>query len=311
MIRILLSIIVILIIIVCYLISKIIENKKKLSYISSICDKVSSGNVNLRLRLSNTTHEERLLCNSINNMLNEFHGLQVSELESKESMKKMLSNISHDLRTPLTVMLGYIDQINYNENLPELDKKNYLLKLGNKTNEVINLINEFFSLSKLESGDKEILLSNINISETIREVILNFYDILTEKDLSTEIVIPDKDIYCLANKEALTRILENLITNSLKYGSDGTSIGIKVYEEENLVWIEQWDNGKGIDLSDKDKIFQRLYTVEDSRNKDYSGSGLGLTIVKALVQKMNSDIFVESLPYKKTTFKFYLNKETK
>jgi signal transduction histidine kinase len=311
MIRILISLLAILLIIIFYLIIRINKNQKKLSYISSICDKVSSGNINLRVKLNNTTAEEKSLCNSINNMLNEFNKLQVSELEAKESMKKMLSNVSHDLRTPLTVMLGYIDQINNNEKVTELDKKYYLSKLGIKTNEVITLINDFFSLSKLESGDKEITLTNTNISEAIREVVLSFYNIVTEKHLSMEIELPDKDIYCLANREALIRILNNLISNSLKYGSDGTSIGIKLYEEENLIWIEQWDNGKGISLSDKDKIFQRLYTVEDSRNKDYSGSGLGLTIVKTLVQKMNGDIFVESLPYNKTAFKFYLNKETR
>jgi signal transduction histidine kinase len=224
-------------------------------------------------------------------------------------MKKMLSNVSHDLRTPLTVMLGYIDQINYNKNVSNNDKNDYLLKLGIKTNEVIELINKFFSLAKLESGDNQIVLEKINISEALREIVLNFYSIITEKNLSMDINIPDTDIYCHANKEAIERILNNLISNSLKYGYEGTSIGVSLYEEDNVVWVEEWDNGKGINYSEKDKVFQRLYTLEDSRNKNYSGSGLGLTIVQTLVKKMNGDIFLESYPFKKTTFKFYLNKE--
>ncbi|MBK1813468.1 HAMP domain-containing histidine kinase [Clostridium sp. YIM B02505] len=311
MIELLLLIILILLIIILLLFVKDLKIKKDIKYISSICEDISSNNTNLRIRVNFSNKEVKNLCQSINHLINEFHKLQISDYESRESMKKMLSNVSHDLRTPLTVMLGYIDQINYNKNISDSGKNDYLLKLGTKTNEVIELINKFFSLAKLESGDNEIVLEKINISETLREIVLNFYSIITEKNLSMEITIPDTNIYCYANKEAVGRILNNLISNSLKYGYEGTSIGVSLYEEDNLVWIEEWDNGKGINSLEKDKVFQRLYTIEDSRNKDYSGSGLGLTIVKTLVKKMDGEIFLESSPYKKTSFKFYLNKNSR
>ena len=309
MIELLLLIILALLVITTLLSLKFLNIKKDLKFISSICEGISSNNSNLRIKVNSSNRDIKKLCQSINHLINEFHKLQISDYESRESMKKMLSNVSHDLRTPLTVMLGYIDQINYNRNISDSVKNDYLLKLGTKTNEVIELINNFFSLSKLESGDKEIVLKKINISETLREIVLNFYNIITEKSLSMEVSIPDRNIYCYANKEAIERILNNLISNSLKYGYEGTSIGVSLYEEANVVWIEEWDNGKGINSLEKDKVFQRLYTIEDSRNKDYSGSGLGLTIVQTLVKKMNGDIFLESYPFKRTTFKFYLNKE--
>ncbi|GKU27344.1 sensor histidine kinase [Clostridium folliculivorans] len=308
MIELLLFIILILLIIIVLLALKNLKIKKDIKYISSICEDISSNNTNLRIKVTSSNRDVKKLCQSINHLINEFHKLQISDYESRESMKKMLSNVSHDLRTPLTVMLGYIDQINYNKNISESGKTDYLLKLGAKTNEVIELINKFFTLAKLESGDKEIVLDKINISETLREIVLNFYSIISEKNLSMEVSIPDTDIYCYANKDAIERILNNLISNSLKYGYEGTSIGVSLYEEANVVWIEEWDNGKGINSLEKDKVFQRLYTIEDSRNKDYSGSGLGLTIVQTLVKRMNGDVFLESYPFKKTTFKFYLNK---
>ncbi|GFZ34260.1 two-component sensor histidine kinase [Clostridium zeae] len=310
MIKLLLFIIVMLLVIIVLLVLKNLKIKKDLRYISLICENISSNNTNLRIKVNSSNKDVKKLCQSINSLINEFHKLQISDYESRESVKKMLSNVSHDLRTPLTVMLGYIDQINYNKNISEGGKNDYLIKLGNKTNEVIELINKFFSLAKLESGDNEIVLENLNISETLREIVFNFYSLITERNLSMEISIPDEDIYCYANKEAIERILNNLISNSLKYGYEGTTIGVSLYEENNLVWIEEWDNGKGINLLEKDKVFQRLYTIEDSRNKDYSGSGLGLTIVKTLVKKMGGDIFLESYPYKKTTFKLYLNKNS-
>ncbi|MCT8975282.1 sensor histidine kinase [Clostridium sp. CX1] len=289
--------------------TKIHMKNKDISFIISSLSKVSFESVNDRIRLVTGDKIIKSLCLEINSFISRFYTLKVSETESKEAMKKMISNISHDLRTPMTVMLGYIDQLNYNSLLTEKEKKEYLTKLEKKMYETITLMNEFFSLSKLESGDEVINIVKLNISEIAKKSILSFYETLETNKINVEIDIPEKDIWALGNEEAITRVLNNLITNSIKYGSDGKVIGIKLYEENDLVWIEQWDKGKGISESEKNKVFERLYTLDESRNKDYQGSGLGLTIVQTLINKMNGEIYLKSVPYERTVFKFYLKKQ--
>lgn len=237
------------------------------------------------------------------NKLLENNQMILAEYRKKEdSMRKMLSNISHDLKTPLTVVLGYIETINLDKDMHSDEKEVLLEKVHDKTIEVIDLINKFFDLAKLESGDKDIYLTRININEVCRKNILNFYDILNSKGFEVDINIPEKDLYAFGNEEALDRILNNLLSNSVKYGTDGKFIGLSIEENEKSIYIHVIDKGRGIEEDKIDRVFERMYTLEDSRNRVFQGSGLGLTITKRLVEKMNGEIFLKSIPYKTTTF---------
>lgn len=171
-----------------------------------------------------------------------------------------------------------------------------------KANEVIQLMNKFFDLSKLESGDREVALSRVEAGEVCRRNILSFYDILSAKGSEVEIEIPDGAVYFMGNEEALDRILSNLLSNAISYGDAGGVLGLKLYSDENKVYIEVWDRGKGISEVHQDKVFERLYTLEDSRNRAYQGSGLGLTITKRLTEQMNGTITLVSQPYVRTVF---------
>lgn len=237
------------------------------------------------------------------NKLLENNQMILAEFRKKEdSMRKMLSNISHDLKTPLTVVLGYIETINLDKDMRSDEKEVLLEKVHDKTIEVIDLINKFFDLAKLESGDKDISLTRININEVCRKNILNFYDILNSKGFEVDINIPEKDLYAFGNEEALDRILNNLLSNAVKYGTDGKFIGLSIEENEKSIYIHVIDKGRGIEEDKIDRVFERMYTLEDSRNRVFQGSGLGLTITKRLVEKMNGEIFLKSIPYKTTTF---------
>ncbi|MNN76283.1 Histidine protein kinase SaeS [compost metagenome] len=106
----------------------------------------------------------------------------------------------------------------------------------------------------------------------------------------------------MGNEEALDRVLGNLLSNAIAYGDAGGVLGLRLYSEEDKVFIEVWDRGKGIAEGHQDKIFERLYTLEDSRNREYQGSGLGLTITKRLTEQMNGRISLSSKPYVRTAF---------
>lgn len=243
------------------------------------------------------------LCGEINRLLSDRQKMKTDFKRQELSSKKMLSNISHDIKTPLTVILGYLEMMR----LHGADDA-MLEKVEAKAKQVMELINEFFTLAKLEAGDMDIKLSVINISELCRENVLDFYQLLLQKDFTVDISIPEQDYFVQGNKDAVCRILHNLISNVIRYGSDGRYIGIFLREEGCFVDIDVVDKGKGIAREYSSNVFERLYTTEDSRSRQIQGNGLGLTIAKNLAKQLNGDILLESEPDVKTTFTVRLRK---
>lgn len=255
--------------------------------------------------------EDKYLINiliEINNIISHNQKTMADYIKTENSMKKMLSNISHDLKTPLTVILGYVETLKVDSTLNSEERKVMLLKVHDKTNELLNLINKFFNYAKLESGDHDFPITRVNMNEVCRKNILSFYDSLTSKGFEVNINIPDKNIYALGNEEALNRVINNLISNAMKYGDEGNFLGITLRSDNKTVYVDLCDKGKGIDELHKDRVFERLYTLKDSRNKSFQGSGLGLTITKRLVETMGGEISLFSKPYDKTVFTFKLKR---
>ncbi|MFD1412522.1 sensor histidine kinase [Oceanobacillus jeddahense] len=238
----------------------------------------------------------------INRLIDENQETIANYKNIEHSMRKMLSNISHDLKTPLTVILGYTEMIHYNKNLAEDKREQFLQTIHLKTEEVLELINRFFDLVKLESGDKKISCSRIELCELSRKIILEYNEILIHKAFDVSIDIPDEAVYVWGSEEALESVLHNLISNAIQYGADGKMIRFQIRVTENTVYVEVTDKGKGISELHRDRVFERMYTLEDSRNNQYQGSGLGLTITKRFIEQMEGTISLDSVPFENTTF---------
>ena len=230
--------------------------------------------------------------------------------KTKESLRKMISNMSHDLKTPLTVILGYVEKLMMDKMMQKEERTIVTHQLYKKTEQVIELIHRFFDLVKLESGDYSIPLTKVSVSEICRKNVLEFYHLLQSKKLQVELDIPEQDYFILGNEEALNRVLSNLISNALRYGSEGGIIGLTVREEADNIAIDVWDQGKGIAEKEQELVFERLYTLDDARNPEFQGSGLGLSITKRLVEGMKGSIFLKSKPYEKTVFTCVFNRIT-
>lgn len=243
------------------------------------------------------------LCGQINHLLLNRQKIKSDFRKQEISSKKMLSNISHDIKTPLTVILGYLEIMR----LCHKDDET-LRKVEAKAEQVMELMNQFFTLAKLEAGDMNIEISKVNINESCRESILNFYDILQGRDFIVDISIPENDIFVQGETGAIDRILSNLISNVVRYGSDGKYLGFTLREKEHYVYIDVIDKGKGIEKEFAASVFERLYTMEDSRNREIQGNGLGLTIAKNLANNLGGDIFLDSEPKVKTVFTVKLKK---
>lgn len=239
----------------------------------------------------------------INELLVDHEKALANYAKTEIAMRKMISNISHDLKTPLTVVLGYLETLNLsNERISDEERNRLLTRVHGKTVEVIELIHTFFDLAKLESGDKHVELTRVDMSELCRKNILQFYERLTKRGLEVDIQIPEASLYARGNEDALDRMLNNLISNAIEYGADGRVLGIALRSDDTHLFVDVWDRGKGIPEQHQDRVFERMYTLEDSRNKNYEGSGLGLTITKRLAESMGGSIELHSKPFKKTIF---------
>lgn len=250
------------------------------------------------------------LSGQINRMLLDRQKGKTDYRRQELSAKKMLSNISHDIKTPLTVILGYLEIMRM-EGDGHTDTKT-LQKVEEKANQVMDLINQFFTLAKLEAGDINLDMAKIDINELCRENVLGFYELLLKKEFTVDISIPEEKFFVQGDKGSIDRILNNLLSNAIRYGSDGKYIGLFLREEKrekrNYIYIDIIDKGRGIEKEFAASVFERLYTMEDSRNRQIQGNGLGLTISKNLARQMGGDILLESEPNVRTVFTLKLKK---
>lgn len=303
-------IILILLGIICFQYMSQKKRSADLKYTYKKLDNIIDNSSNEKLLVFTDDKELISLLKGINKLLEYNQKVQADYSKTEIAMKKMLSNISHDLKTPLTVVLGYIETIKLDKDISREERDLLLCKVENKAREVLELINKFFDLAKLEAGDKDIPLTRVNVKELCLKTLLGFYDVLTSNGIEVHIDVPEESIFSMGNEEAIDRILNNLISNAIKYGNEGKFLGLSLKSDEDYVYLEVWDKGKGISERHKDKIFERMYTLEDSRNKQYQGSGLGLTITKRLVEALGGEILLESRPYERTAFIVKLKKIT-
>lgn len=276
----------------------------KLQKISGKLKEISDTDSDERIMVFTGNKELMELAAQINRLLENHLKTKADYRRTEIASKKMLSNISHDIKTPMTVILGYLEMMRINGTGTE----EMLRKTEQKAQNVMELINQFFTLAKLESGDMDIKLSEIDVCEVCRESILDFYEILTNKEFQVAIDLPENPVYVQGNTEALQRILFNLISNVTRYGTDGKYLGLFLRVEEKAVYIDVTDKGKGIDKFFAESVFDRLFTMEDSRNRNIQGNGLGLTIAKNLALRLGGNITLDSIPYEKTTFTVKLKK---
>lgn len=278
--------------------------QKKLREISEKLKEILDENTDEKVMVFTGDNTLADLAAQINRLLENSQKVRADFRRSQIASRKMLSNISHDIKTPMTVILGYLEIIR----LQKSAEKEMLGKVEKKAQQVMALIDQFFTLAKLEAGDMELDISQIDICQACRENALDFYELLTAQEFQADIQIPEEPLYVYGNRDALQRILFNLISNAIRYGSAGKYLGLRVRETGGQILVEVADHGKGIDKALAKTVFDRLFTMEDSRNKKIQGNGLGLTIAQNLARQLGGDITLESEPHQKTVFTVTLRK---
>ena len=276
---------------------------KDIKFISDELNKFNEEEMCKTLLLPTDKLELRKLLVGINDLINFNRSEKTLRINKETTINNMISNV---LKTPLTVIMGYIEILIKDSTISEVERNEILNKINTRSKEVLELVNKFFTLAKLESGDKKIDLEKIDLREISREIILSYYDILSNEEFQVNINMPEEPTYVLGNKEGIERVINNLINNAYKYGGSGKYLGFNIINDEENTFIEVIDRGKGISKEEQKKVFERSYIGESSRNKEASGSGLGLAISKKLVENMEGAIEVESEEVKETVFRVAL-----
>lgn len=238
------------------------------------------------------------LAAQINRLLGCYQRIQADHRRSRTASRRMLSNISHDMKTPMTVILGCLEIMRLNgEASPDM-----LSRVEEKARGMMELIEQFFTLAKIEAGDTDLELSRLDLCEVCRESVLDFYELLTGAEIQVELGLPETPVYVQGNEKALQRIFSNLISNMIRYGSEGRYLGVFIRTDGEEAYADVVDRGQGIDALRKEHVFERLFTMEDSGSRSIQGSGLGLTIAEHLARRMGGEILLESTPHVQTTF---------
>ena len=277
---------------------------KQIAEISEDLKRILDEDTDESVMLFTDDKEVAHLLEQINRVLEDRKKVKAEYRKTENAARKMLANISHDIKTPLTVIIGYLEIMLLHH---QYDEK-MMTKISNRAHQLMDLVEQFFTLVKLESGDTLLQMSVISLNEFCRESMLDFYDILTEQNFEVEIGIEEEQVYASVDKKALGRILANLISNAIRYGRDGQYIGLTLRGDAHFAYIDITDHGKGIERAEAVHVFDRLYTLEDSRNRQIQGNGLGLTIAKDLAEKMDGTLELVSVPNQQTTFTLKLKR---
>ena len=237
------------------------------------------------------------LLGQIDRLLLEKKKLCVQQRRARLAQRRMLANMAHDLRTPLTVLLGQLEIARLRG-----EESETLRRVQAKAEEVLALSEAFFTLSKLEAGDTKLPCAAVDLSELCRAAALEYYDFLTQQRFEVEIHVPEEACPVWGHEESIRRILSNLISNAVRDGAAGRYLGIVLEQQEDGACVRVQDRGQGIAPEALSHIFDRLYTPEDSRGRALGGSGLGLAIAKGLAEGMGGTLWAESTMGKGTMF---------
>lgn len=273
---------------------------RPLGEIIHAADEYAAGNLKYRCTVS-SDDELGYLSATLNYMASELNN-------SEEYQRKFISNVSHDFRSPLTSIRGYLVAILDGTIPPELQEK-YLNIVIRETERLNKLTEGLLTLNQLSSNTTGLNLSDFDINRTIKDTCASFEGRCRSKNIRFNLTFSDKITMVQADFGKIQQVLYNLIDNALKFSKDDSTIDIETYSRNGKVFVSVKDHGCGIAKENQKKIFERFYKADNSRGKDKQGTGLGLAITREILHAHQQNIDVISTPDVGTEFIFTLQKK--
>ena len=273
-----------------------ILQEKSLRYITKISDamqNISEGDLNVTVEVEGDDEFSSMAAN-LNKMVEDLKELMDKERESERTKNELITNVAHDLRTPLTSIIGYLELLSGDVKLePEIQKK-YINIAYVKTKRLEKLIEDLFGFTKMNYGKLSMHVGQVDVVKLLSQLLEEFYPSFVDKNLSYELQsnVPVKVI--IADGNLLARLFDNLINNAIKYGADGKRIMVKLHADDEIVTVSVINYGYVIPADELPLIFNKFYRVEQSRSTNTGGTGLGLAISKNIVDMHGGTITVTS-----------------
>ncbi|MGL4773935.1 MAG: HAMP domain-containing sensor histidine kinase [Clostridium sp.] len=231
------------------------------------------------------------LCMSINEMSVELKDRIDKEKEIEKNKNEMITNISHDLKTPLTSLVGYLELLN-KKDITDEAKEEYIKIAYNKSLRLKELVNELFEYTKLNNHNLKIEKVEYNISNLINQVVGESILDFLEKDIEVKLENPYRELIYQIDHKLFTRLIENLVKNAEKYSDSNSVFQVRLKELEYTIEISFINKCEEVREEQLDKIFEKFYRLDEARCSDNEGSGLGLSIAKRIVELHNGDLTV-------------------
>ena len=251
------------------------RSMRYISRISSAIQNISEGDLNTK-------------------MVGDIRNLMDKEREAERTKNELITNVAHDLRTPLTSIIGYLELLSGKVEIPAEMQKKYIDIAYAKSKRLEKLIEDLFGFTKMNYGKVAMHVSKVDIVKLLSQLLEEFYPSFKDKNLSYELQsnVPGKVI--TADGNLLARLFDNLINNAIKYGADGKRVLVQIHAEEEVVTVSVTNYGYVIPADELPLLFNKFYRVEQSRSTNTGGTGLGLAIAKNIVDMHGGTIQVTS-----------------
>lgn len=261
---------------------------REIENLSDQLERINRSSSNSKMLLSFSNRGIEALAQNINNTLEDKKKIEIEYRKMDKELRQAIANMSHDLRTPLTSIMGYIQLIE-DDKTPEAEKKQYVDIVKKRSSALQGLIESFYEISRLEANEYKFDLKPINLYSIMCDLIASFYNDFTIKEIEPTIDIEENVPMIIADENGVRRIFSNLIQNMLRYGNKYVHISLK-QQNDSIVTIFQND---APDLTHEDvpHLFERFFTAD--RTRSGKSTGLGLAITKELVDQMGHNIFAE------------------
>ena len=261
------------------LIIKVTILRKSLKEIAESFSYCLKNDTNNRITVSSSDKQVKKLVAELNGELELLREEHHRFVQGDRELKNAVTNISHDLRTPLTAISGYLEMLRSEEKTPEVER--YLEIIGGRVEAMKQLTEELFSYSVIMSSEEKIKKEEVVVNDALEESIAGYYSVLSEKGIVPDIDITDEKVIRDLDRSALSRVFSNLINNAVKYSDGDLSISLST---DGIVKFS--NSASGLTSVQVDKLFDRFYTVEAARNS----TGLGLSIARTLIEQMDGSI---------------------
>ena len=204
--------------------------------------------------------------------------------------QQITSNISHELKTPISSVKGYLETVLNNPDLEQSKQQYFIEKAYNQTERLTQLVNDISLLNKIEEYSELYVREKVQIRKVINEAIESFSDLIKQKGIQVDCTIED-ELVINANHSLIFSVFRNLMENSVNYGGDNITVSITKYHEDNTFhYFSFSDNGAGVDEEHLSRLFERFYRVDSGRSRKEGGTGLGLAIVKNAILSFKGEI---------------------